>query len=545
MEPLRSQWIVPAPPDVASFPPRLFRSLDTGLQILFGPNNSGKTRLLNALASGTYAAEVKCLDLRDTHPTIRAFPGSNESDHWRRMESVILTWGRGQGVSLAPESVAVFYPTVLGHLPQVQHARFAQHLRESVQVEQPRQKHVVRTNRFLPSEVPVSQNLYLHRLTPGSNVLDPPEGMATALADLADSPDEGHRAQFDTIRARFRDIVGADIAVRRIGMVSYLHIDDGHAPRPLADCGDGLRDVLGLLLHIECFPSADLFVDDPGIRLHPGAQRRVLAVLEAEARKRAIWIATHDSVFVAARSAVARYAVSRSDGATQVRQVEGSEEARRAVRDVGWLPADAFVADTLLCCEGPSDKFVFMDRVTQLAKYSGVVVADLGGAGKVWGKTRSDLLRLVAVARSVVAHGRVVVLLDRDEHSNGEIEKLESELSKKGVGLYVLPRPELEEYWTMSPKLVAAILRGLAQDASTRTGEEILPPSDETVARLLGEPTLKKKASERLEELSNSHGIRWSKEMAARIAVANVDDLAPEVAAAILRDLDDAIGKAL
>jgi hypothetical protein len=227
---------------------------------------------------------------------------------------------------------------------------------------------------------------------------------------------------------------------------------------------------------------------------------------------------------------------------TQVSAVEELEEARSAIRGLGWLPADAFLADTLICCEGPSDRVVFSDRIRSLglARYSGVVVTDLGGSGKVWGKERTDLLRLAQVARSAVAHGRVVALLDRDSHTQKEIDTLTEQMHKLNIGVTFLVGKELEDYWIASPGLLHAITTGLAADAGAKTGESVVGPTLDEVRTHLEKPDTTK-SSARIEALCQTHLIRWSKELAASIAMSRVDALAPEVAEAMSKDLEAAI----
>jgi hypothetical protein len=259
-----------------------------------------------------------------------------------------------------------------------------------------------------------------------------------------------------------------------------------------------------------------------------------------------MWIATHDLAFMSAHSAIARFAVSRSDGNTRVAPVESAAGGRDAIANIGWLPSDALIADTLICCEGPSDRRVFEARVRmkRSAKYAGVVIADLGGVGKVWGRNRADVLRLARVARSAVAHGRVVAMIDRDKHDQNEVDVLTQALRECSVGVYSLARAELEDYWLISRPLVHAILGSLAEEATIKRGEPVHPPSLSDIEAFLDNEAREPQASKRLAELCDTFSLRWSKDDAARIAIALVDSLAPEVAEAIDSDLEAALDAA-
>jgi hypothetical protein len=121
---------------------------------------------------------------------------------------------------------------------------------------------------------------------------------------------------------------------------------------------------------------------------------------------------------------------------------------------------------------------------------------------------------------------------------------LAEQLRSRHVGVKALSKPELEDYWLMSPALAHAILVGLAREASAKRREDIPAPSAERVKGFLITPRAPTRASDILEQLCNEQGLRWSKELAARIAITCIDDLAPEVAQAIAADLDAAIAAA-
>ncbi|MGO9829309.1 MAG: ATP-dependent nuclease [Myxococcaceae bacterium] len=285
-------------------------------------------------------------------------------------------------------------------------------------------------------------------------------------------------------------------------------VEDG-ARRPISSCGDGLRDLAFMLFHLHALPHFDLLFDEPGLRLHPSGQRRLLGVLSREAKHRALWLAAHDGVFIGSPTVVSRHLVTRSrpTETTSLTALGTREEVLSAVTELGWRPEDAILADRVLFCEGPSDEAVFRICLQRLAEsdaaISGVVLQRLGGDGEVRGKRARGVRERIAQLRALAPHAKFVIVLDDAAR--------QATPNVDGAELRALLKGDLEDY-LLEPSLVYQALTMLAAD------EDVLAPSEEDVVKKLGtaaaEPRKNGKrpsAAQILQTVADEFGLPWAK----------------------------------
>jgi hypothetical protein len=493
----------------------------SGLHVVFGPNNSGKTRLLRTLTTCWLEGEAQ---ISAVHP--------NPMASWAGMSPFPVRWQRPKdhgGRPTIDPNTNWDRLVAEGRVPKDALAGLLDHLTSRLWN---RSARFVNTDRYL-------------RATGSLTVApdpDDPASWAGLLGKFQRSLSKMERQQFANVRSTFEDLTeGLQFEILGVDASAYLHVVEGaQDPRPIDQCGDGLRDLLGLILNVHLYPEADLFVDDPGNRLHPRAQRRVLVFLEGQSRHRAIWMASHEGVFIGSPSIQTRYAVrrDRQTATSLLQRTVGYEECRQAYLELGWQPADAYFADTLLLCEGESDVVVFESRLENLARsrpaYSGVQVMQLGGSGVVWGKDRATLLRYVDLARRIAPHARCVVLLDRDDRSDPEISALRKALADHGVGFELLSARELEEY-LLSPAALEAVLN----DA----GCENVPSHGDLAASINAAQFEGLSAERILENMLWEHcKATYRKVQGARVASGHLaDEDAKELDADLIRALENAV----
>ena len=224
-------------------------------------------------------------------------------------------------------------------------------------------------------------------------------------------------------------------------------------PTPLESCGDGLRDLVMILAKVAFHTLEDLLIDEPGLRLHPHAQRRLLKHLSDASLHRSIWIATHDAVFLNSPLVTTRYAVTRTGGTSVVSVIPGESEARRVLLGIGWRPQDACLAEHVLYCEGAADKLIFGALVSRLGNenpdMSGAVVEALGGDGQFRSGTKlpTRLIEAVTLMGAIAPHAVHVAVLDKASDGDPERPELKAQLENVGVRLRVLVLTELEDYF--------------------------------------------------------------------------------------------------
>lgn len=445
----------------------------TGVHVLFGRNNVGKSRVLDALREGLYGATVG-LDEIIRH---LGHPPNNVST--RDVGSVTLNWARPNQPADSHQS---------SHLPEQEGAAL------QARIDPTRYPAIKSWLEGAGSHLGgrpaafLGTNRYLVHSGTTAKAGNEPAGWAGLLHNLANSTVPARVEQFDRISAAFEVVTeGLRFRARGESGAAEVFICDGPGDklgRTLRECGDGLRDLLGLLIQISHHDGFDLLIDDPGIRLHPHAQRRILDYLVQESKDRAIWVATHDGVFIGSPAVQTRIAVHRERDVTMLSEPTGYEETRRAFIDLGWQPNDAFFADTVLFCEGPSDLAAFRIRLSHLSRtaplMSGTHVVPLRGTSDI----TADQPRVrehLELAHSMFPQARLVAVMDRDRLTEPQIAALRLDLEKKGlaVHLHVLAEQELEGYWLDARVIVPMLLR-----VAERAGRTLVVEPAEVVAMI-------------------------------------------------------------
>jgi hypothetical protein len=518
-----------------------------GLYVVIGENNSGKTRLLLALAEAQHLATV--LPREVTQPSI--FQNDQLRNEWQTLPELTLRWSRR--LKPPPERGSMTegsIPAEIGILETGDYpayvrarggfnSRFWSHLRGELWPHlRARPATIVYTNRFFRDRAV--------RTTVAN--LDDPTTWAIELATLEQSPERYGRETFARIRTAFELITEGLRFVSRSGnpLETWVQVVDGDIERPLDSCGDGLRDLIGILLFSEKFPATDLMLDEPGLRLHPAAQRRLLTYLEGQTHERAIWIATHDGVFAGAPSASKRFLTRRDRGTDRVEviQLVNHEELRQARDLLGWLPGDAFLVDRFLLVEGRSDRLAFEAIVQQMAvsesSLLGVPVASLGGGGDVWAEDAHRLHQRLELVTKIAPYARRGVILDRGSRSEAQREARQRLFEEQGFRVVFLPVPELENLWCTVP-LVHHIARRAAEDASARRGEAIAGPSEVDIQDAFQAYDPEENGSAFLDHVLGKHQLRPSKERVAGFAMERLRELAPDSEQKLRRVVSDAL----
>jgi hypothetical protein len=500
---------------------RLEIPVSNGLHIVFGPNNVGKTRFLRALSN---AQLITTLQPTDAPPS--ALSGRPElAPLWSAIAPLTIIWQRNN-----PTANPILQTARADLLQQFQYLPGA--MRELMSR---RPAIMVPTGRY---------GALTAQLGSTANINDP-NTWAVFLENLRRSTQKADREKYKTIDDTFRSLThGCRLEFLGSGTTTALHIvEQDSDPIAMTDCGDGLRDLLGIVMFAVHYPVEDLFIDDPGLRLHQNAQRDLLAYLESESQRRAIWMATHDGLFIGAPAIQSRYAVTRANKISRVRSVLDRDGMRDYFRELGWRPEDALLANTILFCEGESDRLVFQWILRRLAeqdpRLSGVVVAEIGGDGFLVGHKR-DLFRTVDLVVKMAPHARFCALLDKGTRTDDQLRTLTSKLEQRAIRVSLLSRPELENYF-LAPTFATALLTRMVETIREKRSTEIPSPNAVDVENTVNNasPTINGSAilEKYCEEFLKCH---YDKILAAQIAIDLLSGSANE-AAAIENDMQRAL----
>jgi hypothetical protein len=236
--------------------------------------------------------------------------------------------------------------------------------------------------------------------------------------------------------------------------VEILFEADSGRRSKLPEVGGGIEQLLLVATALKTTnDQASLFLEEPELYLHAGAQRYLIDTLRREARQ--VFIATHSPVFVNVPGTRTIYRTELIGSATTFTNVSNGEGLSEVLDDLGYRNSDLLFSDAVLFVEGPSDR----DVITVLAATLGlnllelnIAILPIGGASNsAQMPARSDVLKKIS-AESPVPH---VFLMDRDERSKSDIDRLKSEV---GEQLHVLHRREIENY-LLVPRAIRETLR--------------------------------------------------------------------------------------
>ena len=220
---------------------------------------------------------------------------------------------------------------------------------------------------------------------------------------------------------------------------------------PLDEAGTGLAQALYFIAMVLMSPPGRIFlVDEPHVYLHPGAERLMVEFLR-EHEEHSYVCATHSPVFINAAEPEKCWLVSRDKQGSQLRSLFDESLSRTHIlADLGTDPGDVALAERILFVEGPSDREAYPILLRRLG-YDVIMrncsVIDLRGAGSA----RPLAGALDELSR--VLHTKFTVCLDGDR------------VGQQDPSPYVrfLPVSELEELFLRD---APAVREGLLQELS-------------------------------------------------------------------------------
>ncbi len=240
---------------------------------------------------------------------------------------------------------------------------------------------------------------------------------------------------------------------------------------PLANSGTGIGQVLAMLyVMLTGTEPQVVLVDEPQSFLHPGAVRILFEILREEFARHQVIVSTHAPATVAATAVVSMLRV-RSDGtASVVEPIEaGTQQGVQVfLMDVGASVSDVFGADRVLWVEGKTEEACFaLIAHSRKLPLRGTKIVAVQSTDDHLGKRASqisDVYRQLLQAPSLLPP-HVAFLFDRE----GRTESERDALTKESAGMFQwLPRRLFENYLLDAAAIVEVLNEDL-QRAMTDT----------------------------------------------------------------------------
>ena len=247
----------------------------------------------------------------------------------------------------------------------------------------------------------------------------------------------------------------ASLMERRLAMFAT----EDRMARELYWAGLGFQVWCQLLTYISRYRDADLLVvDEPEVYLHPEVQRHLLGILRDA--KPDILLATHSVEILGEADPAEILLIDKAKrSARRLRDVEGVQQALENIGSVQNITLTELARNRrLLFVEGTNDyklirRFAKILGYPKVAAGIGLTAVASGGFGS-WAKIKGLSWGLEKTLSSGL---RIATVFDRDYRSDDETAALKGEMEREGVLAHFHSRKEVENYLLHPPALSRAI----------------------------------------------------------------------------------------
>lgn len=388
--------------------------LGSGLTFVVGPNNAGKSTIIDAfrfLADATGARSVSVGQRNHLADSRIAIALSYDDDSYIRLETV------ERGGSETRFTTSGRTPAILG-LPSRRH--FSAFFGRSVG----------------------SREQYARELVPSSQRGAALDSFCSRLFQIQNAND----GAFDKLLGEILNPIPAWRIELSDGGQYFLQFESGSTRHNSDGAGEGILSVFFIVDALyDSKPDDIIVIDEPELSLHPALQRRVADLLLKYSSDRQVVVATHSPYFVdvAALAAGARLARVHKQGEesciSMLRATTASRIAGIALDDMNnphVFGLDArevfFQDDRIILVEGQEDVVCYRRIEADLE-------AKFGGHFFGWGVGGADKMSVVAAVMADLGFQHVVGILDSDKASL----KAELESDFPSFSFFVIPAKDV------------------------------------------------------------------------------------------------------
>ena len=423
-------------PQIVPFAIPSAKKIGSGLTIITGANNSGKTTIIES---------------------IRAFNG-NESP----------SFSEGRRNANTDSVIELIMESTSGNVSTIKSVPGNGSSTEKIDTINPK-TYILQSRRAVPFEFGKTAWDREAYITYSQNL----DGQRTASLDHFDArifQIEKRKSEFDLV---LQKVFGEDfrwtVEQRDTGKY-YIKYIKGGISHSSEGVGDGIWSIFTICAALFDAPEESMVViDEPELSIHPAMQKRLMKLLGEYAQTRQIVISTHSPYFVDWNAII--------NGAMLIRTVkEGvntkcyhlSNDCRTLFKGIlkdlnnphtlGLVANEVFfLNDKVILVEGQEDVVIFNKIATDLGRS---IDGDFFG----WGVGGATKMRAFLKLFNDLGYKKVIAILDGDKKDTAE--ELEKEFSSCGYRFFVLPTDDIrdKEGRELAPKIGIATDKGRFKD---------------------------------------------------------------------------------
>ena len=213
--------------------------------------------------------------------------------------------------------------------------------------------------------------------------------------------------------------------------------------------GSGVKNALRTVLDIEFQQPDIVLIEEPELHLHPGLEIDMMKYLQRICDQRQLLITSHSTNFVAKADHCRVFVVSNTDSTT-VQSMQSSEFPEYIPDLLGMKLNSLFFYERLVFVESESDERILRAWAETLdldLTSTNVGFVRMNGSRSLTTFAAGETLSFLKTRQM-----KIFFLIDRDERTEREIERLQKQVGDNGV-VHVLEQREIENY-LINPRLL-------------------------------------------------------------------------------------------
>ncbi|MES2762325.1 MAG: AAA family ATPase [Bacteroidota bacterium] len=229
---------------------------------------------------------------------------------------------------------------------------------------------------------------------------------------------------------------------------------------PLDQCGTGLGQVLAILYVVltSDIPKI-IIIDEPNSFLHPGAARKLIEILKEHSQHQFI-ISTHSPSTIAAANPKTINIIKNREAQSYIEaiDVEETNQQQLYLAEIGAKLSDVFGADNILWVEGKTEEICFPKIIETTSNLSlmGTSILGVKNTGDFQSKNSGlvfDIYKKLSVGKGLMP-AAVGFVFDKEELTERQIKDLERKSGKK---VHFIGR-RLYENYLLNPQAIFEVL---------------------------------------------------------------------------------------